>query len=145
MLMQADVAQVRSREVSKKDGVIAVTMRYYPRGLRRDLVDYFISELAPDRDLIRDFKKIEKVVGHEAAFQKVHFWKRFRLSDLALEALGKLAEQSRTKHVYLVCQCKLGDRCHREFLMRVARARFGVETGVVANRYDDTLAYGNQL
>lgn len=137
MLKQASVAQIRSGEISRQSGHIVIAMCGYPRGLKRELRDDFLPELAPTRDLLNDFKKIEKTDGHEQAFIKSNYYSRFRLSESAGYDLRHVSELARDKDVYLVCQCEFGERCHREMLMLIARQRFGVAIAEVFHKYPE--------
>ena len=110
-------------------------MCFYPRGLRRELRDEYLRCLAPDPVLFKDWQRHEKLHGHEAAFTHSHYEDRFTLSEPALAALGRLAGLSRQRDVYLVCQCAVGERCHREILLLLAKGEFGAETGEVFHAY----------
>jgi len=138
MLKQASVSQIRHGEVARRDGYVVITMRFYPRGLRKELRDEYIGELAPDKVLFRDFKLWQKRLGHEAGFAKSRYDARFSLSDNALAQLQRLSEISRKRDVYLVCQCDVGERCHREILMLLAKKRFKAKIGKVYNSYRRT-------
>jgi uncharacterized protein YeaO (DUF488 family) len=121
MLKQGSVSQLRSGELSRKDGYIVVAMRFYPRGLKKELRDEYRSDLAPSLKLFQDFKKFEKKVGHDAAFEAANYRSRFELTPEGEANLKRLTELSRDKDVYLICQCEIGQRCHRELLLNLAR------------------------
>jgi uncharacterized protein YeaO (DUF488 family) len=110
-------------------------MRFYPRGLRRELRDEYRGELAPAPALFADFKRHQAESGHDRAFALSRYESRFSLSDEAWARLGRLSAMSRTRDVYLVCQCPVGERCHREILMLLARDRFGARIGPVHHGY----------
>lgn len=135
MLKQASVSQIRSGALSRRDGYLAIAMCFYPRGLLKELRDEYVRGLAPDPVLFKDWQKHEKSHGHDAAFARSSYEDRFTLSDEALAALRRLAELSRERDVYLVCQCEVGERCHREILLLQARRDFGAETGEVYHEY----------
>ncbi len=138
MLKQASVRQIRSKEISRKDGYIAITMHFYPRGLSKDLRDSYLRSLAPDDKLFRQFKVAEKAFGHHGAFKKVNYEKRFHLSDQALDDLRLLSTLASRKDVYLVCQCEVGEKCHREILMLIAEKLFHVKIDRIFNSYLQT-------
>src|SRR4051812_7343595 len=127
MLKQGTVTQLRKGELSRKDGFIAITMRFYPRGLKRELRDEYIRDLSPDTNLFKEFKKFQKTIGHEAAFKKVNYEKRFHLSFDGYEKLRQLSELSRRQDVYLICQCEIGQYCHREIMLLIAHHQFGAK------------------
>lgn len=137
MLKQASVAQIKKQEITRDDGYIAITMRGYPRGLKRELRNEFLPNLAPTRDLLEDFKKYEKSDGHEAAFTKSNYYARFKLSESAGHDLRHLADLAQKQVVYLVCQCEIGERCHREILMLMAKKKFGTKIGEVFHEYPE--------
>ncbi len=138
MLRQASVAQLRDGEISRRDGYVALTMRFYPRGLKKGLRDEYRSDLAPEKALLADFRRWMLKVGHDAAFRKARYLERFALAPDALVALARLSELSRTRTVYLVCQCEVGERCHREILMLLAKKRFRAKIGKVYHAYPKT-------
>ncbi len=135
MLKQASIAQIRRQEITREDGYIVIAMCLYPRGLKREWRDEFLPQLAPSRDLLADFKSFEKTVGHDEAFVRSNYYSRFQLGESGGHDLRHVSDLSRTRDVYLVCQCEMGERCHREILLLMARARFGVEIGAVYHDY----------
>jgi uncharacterized protein YeaO (DUF488 family) len=136
MLKQASVADLRSGAVTRRDGHVVIVMRHYPRGVARELRDEYVRALAPDEVLFREFKARQRALGdHDRAFAEVSYEQRFRLHDVGLRELGRLCELSRTRDVYLVCQCRVGEFCHRELLLLTARARHAAETGPVHRHY----------
>lgn len=135
LLEQASVSQIRREEPGRRDGYIAVVMCHYPRGLRTEARDAFISELAPDRPLLAEWKECEREKGHEAAFKQTHYEERFQLSAWALHLLEELSRRSLKEDVYLVCQCEVGERCHREMLMLLAKAKFKASVGKIFKKY----------
>jgi uncharacterized protein YeaO (DUF488 family) len=110
-------------------------MCFYPRGLKKELLDEYRSDLAPDRELFKDFKEFQAKVGHEAAFENSNYEARFHLSRRAAEHLKTLAQMSQTQDVYLACQCELGERCHREILLLIAKNEFGAQISEVFHSY----------
>lgn len=135
MLTQASVQQLRSGEIDRGKGYIAICMRLYPRNLPKALRDEYLSNLAPGRELIGAFKEKEKQIGHEQAFANVHFEKKFELEPEALAELERLAKLGEKKTVYLVCQCPIGERCHRELLLLAAKEILGAKVGKIHHSY----------
>jgi uncharacterized protein YeaO (DUF488 family) len=135
MLKQASIAQLRSGEVYRGLGYISVTMRTYPRGLKKELIDEYRSDLAPTMELFKEFKKFQAEVGHEKAFQACHYEERFELGRRALMHLEELAKMSQTQDVYLLCQCGVGERCHREILLWLANTKFSAKVAEIHNSY----------
>jgi uncharacterized protein YeaO (DUF488 family) len=114
-------------------------MRYYPRGLKKELRDEYDGDLAPSVELFRDFKKHQARSGHDAAFALSHYEDRFELTPRALARLKDLSVLSRSRDVFLTCQCGVGERCHREILLLLARAKFGAKIGKVYHDYPRAL------
>jgi uncharacterized protein YeaO (DUF488 family) len=138
MLRQASVADLRSGAISRKDGHVVVAMRFYPRGLARELRDEYVRALSPDEVLFREFKAVERATGdHERAFTEVDYERRFRLSPEGRKELSRLAAMSRERDVYLVCQCVVGQACHRELLLRIADVELGAPIDVVHRAYPE--------
>lgn len=139
MLKQASIRQIKKGEISKQNGYLSVTMCFYPRGMKSELMDEYRSDLAPDRELFADFKKFQSEFGHEEAFEKSQYLQRFTLARRALEHLKVLAQQSREQDVYLICQCELGEMCHREILLLIAEKEFGASIDPVHHSYETFL------
>lgn len=135
MLKQASVSQVRKQELTKNDGYLVIAMRFYPRGLKKELWDEYRSELAPQAELFKEWKEFEAEFGHEAAFEKSDYESRFELSRRSLAYLEELSKMSQEKNVYLICQCDLGERCHREMLLLMAQKLFHAQTDSLSHSY----------
>jgi uncharacterized protein YeaO (DUF488 family) len=129
MLRQATLEQVRQGSL-RSAGVpccIVGVSRHYPRGLKRDLLDRYIADLGPPASLLAEFKDEERRSGsHEEAWELSRYERRFKLSPEGWERLRSVSFLSRDQDVWLVCHCKLTQRCHRELLLLAARERFGV-------------------
>ncbi len=137
MLKKACVADLKSRHVVREMGHIAVVMRHYPRGLSKLLIDEYVNALAPQPELLKDFLAQKRKLdgNHNAAFQTVDYEKRFRLAEDGVEHLRRLAEMSSGRDVYLLCQCAMDQRCHRELLLIAARRWFDAKTELRAFSY----------
>jgi uncharacterized protein YeaO (DUF488 family) len=135
MLQQASVRQIRSGEITRQQGRVVIAMCFYPRGLRKELRDEYLRCLAPDPVLFRDWKRFERECGHEEAFARSHYEDRFALSEEALSHLERLSSESRSRDIFLVCQCEVGERCHREMLLSLAKERFGASVGPIFHSY----------
>ena len=138
MLKQASLAQVRKKELPREGSHIVITMRFYPRFLKKALRDEFIADLAPDRILLKEFNDTQKRLGdHNAAFADVDYNRRFELSQSAWQHLERLSELSHAKDVYLVCICAMGERCHREILLLVSKHLYDCQIGDVFHDYPE--------
>src|SRR4051794_14110901 len=101
MLKQGAIGDVRKGLVSRSDGLLVAAMCFYPRGLKRELIDLYRADLAPDRELFREWKNIERDHGHDQAFIRTRYEERFSLSEKGLWHLRELAELSAHKDVIL--------------------------------------------
>lgn len=110
-------------------------MCHYPRGLAKSARHEFSSKLAPDRKLLKDFKKAEKEVGHNQAFAESNYEERFTLTTEAYAELERYSEISKERNVYLLCQCEIKDKCHREILLLTAQKLYGAEIDKVFHEY----------
>ncbi len=127
--------QIRSGKLTREMGYIVLSMCFYPRGLKKELKDEFRNDLAPTPELLKDFKHWQALEGQEAGFKKSHYEERFALSRRAFDYFAWLCKSSLEKDVYLVCQCELGERCHREILLLIAKQEFNTETASVFHQY----------
>lgn len=138
MLKQASIAQIKNKELPRHNSHLVVTMRFYPRFLKKELRDEFIAELAPDRDLLKEFNAAQKRLNdHNSAFADVDYNRRFELSQSAWQHLQRLAELSHSKDVYLACICAMGERCHREILLVLSARLYGCRIGDVFHDYPE--------
>ena len=137
MLKQASVQQVRQQTLPRENSLIVIVMCFYPRGIRKEWRDDYRSELAPDRELFQEWKSFEKTAGHDEAFQLTNYEFRFWLSELGLRYFNYYCDESSEKDVYLVCQCKVGEKCHREMLMLMGHRLFGAKMDKIHNLYPE--------
>ena len=136
MIKQATVEDIANLRVTKRHGLIVVCTRYYPRFLKRKLVDDYFGVLAPTKELLTEFKGTEEKLGdHDAAFAEVDYESKFNLSESGFAKLQDLSVISKERDVYLVCHCKLGQRCHREILLIIASQKFHASAGRIYFNY----------
>lgn len=95
------------------------------------------DELAPSKELLDEFNswkaRFKPGQGYETAYDsawaKSDYEKRFRAQIMenpkALARLRELAEQARTKDVFLICYEAYDKPCHRKLLLRIAEEEFG--------------------
>jgi uncharacterized protein YeaO (DUF488 family) len=136
MLKQTSVQELRDGTVKRNDGFIAICMRHYPRGIKKELCDIYIRDLSPDEELFKEFRKLRSHHEHNWSFEAVHYEERFYLGNMALDYLQVLANMSREKDVYIVCQCEVGIRCHRELLLLTAHHIFQAPIDPPQNNYE---------
>ncbi len=134
-MKQASVQEVREQKISRANAFIIIVMCYHPRGIKAQWRDDFRNILAPDRELFKEWKAFEKTKGHDQAFELSHYEDRFSLSPLAMNLLKVYSQWSHEKDVYLVCQCEVGQRCHREMLLLVAKKKYDAAVGEIFLSY----------
>lgn len=136
MLKQASVTDLTMGRVSKDQGHIVITMRRYPRFVNKKLRDEYLTCMSPEKKLFEDWlEKKRKYQDHDGAFFKSHFEERFEINEEGFEHLARLCFLAETQDVYLICQCKTGERCHREFLLIMAKRLFSANVELPKNRY----------
>jgi uncharacterized protein YeaO (DUF488 family) len=140
MLRRASVSDVENERVSREKSYLVVVMRFYPRFLKRDLVDEYVRMLAPPAELFADFKtKDRKLANHNSAFYLVEYEERFDLTPEGREKLAELSELSRERDIVLICQCRDFDRCHCDLLLNWAKRCFNAEVSGLIFDYPDFL------
>src|SRR4051794_2510162 len=104
MLRRFSVQDVKSGRVSRKTAYLAVVMRFYPRFVKKELIDEYIHALAPPAGLFADFKKKDRALAnHNSAFYLVHYEARFDLTKEGLKRLAELSHLSSERDVALIC------------------------------------------
>ncbi len=94
----------------RKDGLRIIATRFWPRGLKKAAANLYLPDLAPSKDLLRNFqgdeitwREFSKRYRHEMKSQKSH-----------LRTLNWLSTRGDT--VTVLCTCDDPDRCHRRLL-----------------------------
>ena len=130
MLKKASVDELKTGALARATSYIVITMCHYPRGIRKELIDEYVKDLAPDAALLKDFliEKKRREGNHNAAFASVNYEQRFKLEAEGIAELRRLAALSGERDVTLVCQCAPDQRCHRELLLILARQWYGART-----------------
>ena len=124
MLYRFAVKELKAGALQRRYGYSVIVMQYYPRFVKKELVDEYLRTLAPERELFSEFKALDRELGdHDLAFEKVHYEERFSLSTAGDEDLRRLSELSATQDVYLFCQCEATEHCHADLLLLAARHR----------------------
>jgi uncharacterized protein YeaO (DUF488 family) len=138
MLRRASVSDVENGRVSREKSYLIVVMRFYPRFLKRDLVDEYVRALAPPAELFTEFKaKDRKLANHNQAFYLVKYEDRFDLSAEGRERLLEVVNLGKERDVVLICQCRDFDRCHCDLLLLWARERFSARVSGLIFDYPD--------
>jgi uncharacterized protein YeaO (DUF488 family) len=106
-----------------EDGLRVLTMRYWPRGVRRDSVHIYAPQLAPSVRLLRRFRELDRIPAIEiTATAREEQWQRlmeeFRAEmRLQRESMDELFRRHLTgETISLLCGCHDPLRCHRTVL-----------------------------
>ena len=94
------------------DGLRILITRYYPRGIKRELVDCWVRELSPSPDLLFRYK------------QGRCDWSGFKTRFLAelcndipgIEMINTLHDYAMTGDITLLCYERNGSPCHRHII-----------------------------
>lgn len=136
MLRRASVSEIKSGSLSKKGGLLVVTMRMYPRFLSKSLVDDYKPLLSPQKDLFERYREFKKRIGDQnEAFELAQYQREFALSREGLKDLQALAEVSKKQDVYMICQCAKDERCHVDLMLLIAQKKWGAEIGNLPYTY----------
>jgi uncharacterized protein YeaO (DUF488 family) len=139
MLRQASVSDLIMDRVSRgRSTHVVITMRRYPRFVNRALRDEYTPEMSPEPSLHEDWLSAKrKHNDHDGAFARTRYEERFTISALGLEHLRRLSELSKKKDVYFICSCRIGQRCHREMVLMLAKKWFNAETDEITQSYPE--------
>lgn len=139
MLKQASVSDLIMDRVSRgRKTYIVITMRRYPRFVNRAYRDEFTPEMSPEPTLHEDWLAAKrKYDDHNGAFARTQYDKRFTISEKGFEDLKRFSEMSKKKDVYFICSCRVGQRCHREMVLLLAKKWFKAKTDEITNRYPE--------
>ena len=98
-------------EKSEDDGQRILITRYYPRGVKKTHFDDWVRELAPSRELLKQYKE------GEITWDK--FEKKFMIEmndHESIEKLQSLSTQAKNKPITLLCYEKNDHDCHRHLV-----------------------------
>jgi len=136
MLYRASVTDVKCKRLSRRTGYLAVVMQHYPRFLTKEMIDEYIHDLAPQRELFAEFKARDRdMKDHDAAFAAVDYENRFELNGAGMAALERLSTMSRDRDVFLLCQCQSLEKCHGDLLLLLAKHHFAAPVARIRIRY----------
>lgn len=138
MLRRASVQDIQSGRVNRDQAYLAVVMRFYPRFLKKEKVDVYIRDLAPEATLFAEFKKKDReLANHNSAFYLVKYEARFDLTPAGRAKLKELSDLSHERDVVLICQCRDFDRCHCDLLLLWAERHYGAKAQGLIFDYPD--------
>ncbi|MGZ6466837.1 MAG: DUF488 family protein, N3 subclade [Bdellovibrionota bacterium] len=115
---------------------VVVAMRIYPRFLKKNQLDEYLSELSPEPGLFAEYRNlVTEHDCHESAFELVNYEGRFDLSSGGKKQLERLSTLSQTCNVHLICRCKAEEHCHVDLVLLMAKHFFGVPVPPLPFRY----------
>jgi len=106
---------------SKSDGHRILITRYYPRGVKKTHFDDWVRELAPSRDLLKDYK-LGEIEWSEFEHK---FQQEVDSSYESIEMIYTLADLAKNESVTLLCYEKSGTPCHRYLIENLIRNEMG--------------------
>ena len=122
MLRQGSVSDLISERVTRDEAYIVITMRRYPRFVNRRYRDEYLTCMSPEKKLFEDWLSAKRAhQDHDGAFKRCHFEERFWIEEEGFEHLARLCALAAKQDVYLICQCATGKKCHREFVLILAK------------------------
>src|SRR5574338_1226918 len=94
------------------DGLRILITRFYPKGVRKDHFDQWLRELAPTKELLKDYKegKISKTQF------KTRFLEQMNSDDISKQTIQTLTKLAKKSNVTLLCYEPDGEFCHRHLL-----------------------------
>lgn len=101
----------------KEDGTRILITRFYPRGVRKDHFDQWMRELAPSKDLLKDYKTGEI---NQSQFTR-QFLKQIHVDNESKLAIQTLSALACDRNVTLLCYERDGDFCHRHLVQDVIK------------------------
>lgn len=129
MFKKASVSDLQTGVLTRDAGHIVVAMCHYPRGIAKTLLDEYVKALGPDAKLLAAFlAEKRRLNNHNEAFKSIRYDQRFNISLEGIAHLKRLAGLSELQDVFIVCQCKPDQRCHRELILLLAKKWYGART-----------------
>lgn len=104
-------------EKTKDDGHRILITRYYPRGVKKTHFDDWVRELAPSKELLKQYKE------GEITWEK--FEKKFIMQmndEKSIEKLQSLSVHAKKKPITLLCYEKNDHECHRHLVQDLVLA-----------------------
>ena len=105
-------------EPSLSDGKRILVMRLWPRGVRKESVDFWLKNVGTERELIREWK-----AGQVTRAEYEIRYYRMMEGDEQRKLVKEIADIARESPVTLLCSCKDPERCHRSLLKKLIEAR----------------------
>ena len=101
------------------DGIRALVMRLWPRGVKKEKIGGWFKELGPSAALIKKWKS-GKITW--TGFKKEYLDEyKDGVKKTALAELKGLIKTSKGTDVTLLCSCRDEDRCHRRLVRELLK------------------------
>src|SRR5574338_497392 len=102
-----------------EDGLRILITRFYPRGVRKDHFDQWLRELAPTKELLKDYKE-----GKVSQTQfKTRFLKQMNSDDASMQTIQTLSKLAKKSSVTLLCYEPDEEFCHRHLLADMIKGK----------------------
>ena len=99
----------------KQDGLRVLITRFYPRGIKKTHFDVWKKELAPSKQLLKEYKAKKKTWEEFAK----SFQSELKDQKESIDALKELKTKSKSGNITLLCYEKDDKPCHRHLLKRL--------------------------
>ena len=98
--------------VESADGYRVFVMRFWPRGVSKDKIDYWEKELGTEPDLIKKWKS--------GSISWSEFSKQYhRFASQHKDKIAELAQRAERETLTLLCSCRDEEHCHRTILKQL--------------------------
>lgn len=97
------------------DGLRVLITRFYPRGVKKLILIFWVRELAPSQKLLDEYKTNKKTWSQ---FVK-SFKTELQENEESLIAINNLKNKTKSENVTLLCFEKDGTVCHRHLLKKI--------------------------
>lgn len=94
------------------DGFRVLVMRLWPRGVKKEKIDYWEKELGTPQDLIKKWKS-GSIKWQDFSRQYLKFAAAHK------DKIDELARRAKKGTVTLLCSCRDAEHCHRELLKQL--------------------------
>ena len=97
------------------DGLRILITRFYPRGIKKTHFDFWKKELAPSKQLLKDYKTKKKTWEEFTE----SFQSELKDQKESIETIKELKIKNKSNNITLLCYEKEGETCHRHLLKKI--------------------------
>ncbi|MDH5569598.1 MAG: DUF488 family protein [Nitrosopumilus sp.] len=97
------------------DDLRILITRFYPRGIKKTHFDLWKKELAPSKQLLKDYKTKKKTWEEFTE----SFQSELKDQKESIETIKDLKIKAKSNNITLLCYEKEGESCHRHLLKKL--------------------------